>query len=81
MVSGMRWDHVIPIPYSPTQTGSLSVQGAGGGMSILVERLCLAAVDVSTTPPGQEPMPVVAVYQLLWKRCAYEVVEVQRGSD
>jgi len=23
-------------PYSPTQTGSLSVQGAGGAMSILV---------------------------------------------
>lgn len=37
---------------------------------------------VSTTPPGQEPMPVVAVYRLLRKRCAYEVVEVlsQRRS-
>jgi hypothetical protein len=50
-------------------------------MSILVERLWLGAVSVSTTPPGQEPMPVVAVYRLLRKRCAYEVVEVQRGSD
>ena len=68
---------IVARPYSPTQTGSLSVQGAGGGMSILVERLCLAAVDVSTTPPGQEPMPVVAVYQLLWKRCAYAVVKVR----
>ena len=29
------------------------------GMSILVERLCLAAVCVSTTAPGQIPMPVV----------------------
>jgi len=39
-------------------------------------------LSVSTTPPGQEPMPVVAVYRLLRKRCAYEVVEVlsQRRS-
>jgi len=48
-------------------------------MSILVERLWLGAVSVSTTPPGQEPMPVVAAYQLLWKRSAYVVVEVLRG--
>ena len=74
----MKWDLVIPIPYSPTQTGSLSVQGAGGAMNILVERLWLGAVSVSTTPPGQEPMPVVAAYQLLWKRSAYAVVEVLR---
>jgi hypothetical protein len=46
-------------------------------MSILVERLWLGAVSVSTTPPGQEPMPVVAVYRLLRKRCAYSVVKVR----
>ena len=47
------------IPGSPTRTGRTPVHRAGGGMSILVERLCLAAVCVSTTAPGQIPMPVV----------------------
>jgi len=37
----------------------------------------VAPLSVSTTPPGQEPMPVVAVYQLLWKRCAYAIVKVR----
>jgi hypothetical protein len=48
---------------------------------VCLEHTCMAPearrLSVSTTPPGQEPMPVVAVYQLLWKRCAYAVVKVR----
>ena len=69
-----------------TQYQAARLKRAGRRCAVLVcheqtKRVApLSMCNVSATPPGQVPMPVVATHQLIWYRCAYSVVKL-RGSE